>query len=127
MPEKAKRLLTSGRLRISVSTRSAAVANRAIVRPCSTPSFLASVTTRLAKALTSEAPSAALLTRCSFRRYSASPLNAALWRLRRRGRGFWVIPLDFTCVWTRRVGSGLEPEFGAGRVCGCRDGCEYWG
>src|SRR5208337_2855495 len=56
-----------------------------------------------------------------------SPLNAALWRLRRRGRGFWVIPLDFTCVWTRRVGSGLEPEFGAGRVCGCRDGCEYWG
>jgi len=48
----------------------------------------------------------------------SSPLNAALWRLRRRGRGFWVISLDFTCVWTRRVGSGLEPEFGAERVCG---------
>src|SRR5271166_5401503 len=51
-------------------------------------------------------------------RVAFSPLNAALWRLRRRGRGFWVISLDFTCVWTRRVGSGLEPEFGAGRVCG---------
>ena len=49
---------------------------------------------------------------------TASPLNAALWRLRRRGRGFWVISLDFACVWTRRVGSGLEPEFGVGRVCG---------
>src|SRR5271165_1453755 len=47
-----------------------------------------------------------------------NPLNAALWRLRRRGRGSWVISLDFTRVWTRRVGSGLEPEFGAGRVCG---------
>jgi len=47
-----------------------------------------------------------------------SPLNAALWRLRRRGRGFGVISLDFTCVWTRRVGSGLGPEFGVGRVCG---------
>ncbi len=47
-----------------------------------------------------------------------SPLNAALWRLRRRGRGCWVISLDFTCVWTRRVGSGLEPEFGVGRVWG---------
>ena len=43
-----------------------------------------------------------------------TPLNAALWRLRRRGRGFWVISLDFTSVWTRRVGSGLEPEFGGG-------------
>ena len=38
----------------------------------------------------------------------ASLLNAALWRLRRRGRGFWVISLDFTCVWTRRVGSGYR-------------------
>src|SRR5271165_1389785 len=51
-------------------------------------------------------------------REAFSPLNAALWRLRRRGRGFGVISLDFTCVWTRRVGSGLGPEFGVGRVCG---------
>ena len=51
-------------------------------------------------------------------RRSISIAGAALWRLRRRGRGFWVISLDFTCVWTRRVGSGLEPEFGVGRVWG---------
>ena len=33
---------------------------------------------------------------------------------------FWAISLDFPWAWTRRVGSGLEPEFGAGRVCGLK-------
>jgi len=33
---------------------------------------------------------------------------------------FWAISLDFPWAWTRRLGSGLEPEFGAGRVCGLK-------
>jgi hypothetical protein len=42
----------------------------------------------------------------------ASPLNAALWRVRARLRWVRVIFLNFAFVWARLVGSGLEPESG---------------
>src|SRR5271166_2913451 len=63
------------------------------------------------------------------------PPNQFLWRVPARhparlmqrfedfavaGVVFWAISLDFPWAWTRRLGSGLEPEFGAGRVCGLK-------
>ena len=58
---------------------------------------------------------------------ATSVLGAILARLMQRfedfavaGVVFWAISLDFPWAWTRRVGSGLEPEFGAGRVCGLK-------